>query len=71
MNPHFFTAPFYFAFIWFRVQGSGFKVQGSRFRVQGSGFRVQVAASPPFLEDGILVSQPSPLGEGAPQGRIG
>ena len=20
MNPHFFTAPFYFAFIWFRVQ---------------------------------------------------
>ena len=50
MNPHFFTAPFYFAFIWFKVQ---------------------VAASPPFLEDGILVSQPSPLGEGAPQGRIG
>ena len=55
MNSHFFTAPFYFAFIWFKVQGSGFKVQGS-------GFRVQVAASPPFLEDGILVSQPSPLG---------
>ena len=22
MNPHFFTAPFYFAFIWSRVQGS-------------------------------------------------
>ena len=35
MNPHFLTALFYFAFIWFRVQGSGFKVQGSRFRVQG------------------------------------
>ena len=31
MNPHFFTAPFYFAFIWFRVQGSGFGVQGSGF----------------------------------------
>ncbi len=30
MRIHFFTAPFYFAFI-------GFKVQGSRFRVQGSG----------------------------------
>ena len=28
MNPHFFTAPFYFAFIWFRVQGLGFRVQG-------------------------------------------
>ena len=55
MNPHFFTAPFYFAFIWF-------KVQGSRFRVQGSGFKGEVAASSPFLEDGILVSQPSPLG---------
>ena len=41
MRIHFFTAPFYFAFIWFRVQGSGFKVQGSRFRVQGSGFKVQ------------------------------
>ena len=34
MNPHFFTAPFYFAFIWFRVQDSR--------------FRVDVAASPPF-----------------------
>ena len=55
MNPHFFTTPFYYAFIWFRVQGSGF-------RVQGSGFRALVAASPPFLEDGILISQPSPLG---------
>ena len=37
MRIHFFIAPFYFAFIWFRVQGSRFKVQGSRFRVQGSG----------------------------------
>ena len=52
MNPHFFTAPFYFAFIWFRVQGSGFKVQGS-------GFRWRLRRL--FL-DGILVSQPSPLG---------
>ena len=43
MNPHFFTAHFYFAFI-------GFRVQGSR-----GGFAA-------FLEDGILVSQPSPLG---------
>ena len=43
---------FYFAFIWFRVQGSGFRVQGS-----GGGFAA-------FLEEGILVSQPSPRGEG-------
>ena len=41
MRIHFFTAPFYFAFIWFRVQGSGFRVQGSGFRVQGSRFKVQ------------------------------
>ena len=51
MNPHFFTSPFYFAFIWFKVQGSR------------GGFAA-------FLEDGILVSQPSPLGEGARKGRI-
>ena len=69
MNPHFFTAPFYFAFIWFRVQGSGFRVQGSRFKVQGSGLSWRLRRL--FLEDGIHVSQPSPLGEGAPKGRIG
>ena len=40
MNPHFFTAPFYFAFIWFKVQGSGFRWRLRRL----------------FLEDGILVS---------------
>ena len=57
MNPHFVTAPFYFAFIWFRVQGSR--------------FRGEVALRRLFLEDGILVSQPSPLGEGARKGRIG
>ena len=46
MNPHFFTAPFYFAFIWFRVQGSGLSWRLRRL----------------FLEEGILVLQPSPLG---------
>ena len=61
MRIHFFAVPF----CCFHL------VQGSRFKVQGSGFRVEVAASPPFLEDGILVSQPSPLGEGARKGRIG
>ena len=46
MRIHFFTAPFFFAFIWFRVQGSRFRWLLRRL----------------FLEDGILVSQPSPLG---------
>ena len=57
MNPHFFTAPFYFAFIWFRVQGSRFKVQGSRFKVQGSGFRWRLRRLFywAMLESGILV----------------
>ena len=55
MNPHFFTAPFCFAFIRFRVQGSGLSWRLLRL----------------FLENGILVSQPSPLGEGARKGRIG
>ncbi len=61
MNSHFFTAPFYFAFIWFRIQGSRFRVQGSRFKVQGS--RLSWRLRRLFLEDGILVSQPSPLGQ--------
>ena len=55
MRIHFCTAPFYFAFIGFRVQGSGVRWRLRRL----------------FLEDGILVSQPSPLGEGARKGRIG
>ena len=55
MNPHFFIAPFYFAFIWFRVQGSRLSWRLCRL----------------FLEDGILVSKPSPLGEGARKGRVG
>ena len=64
MNPHFFTALFTLLSFgsWFRVHGSGFMVHGSGFRVQGSRFKGKVAASPPFLEDDILVSQPSPLG---------
>ena len=55
MRIHFFTAPFYYAFICFRVQGSGLSWRLRRL----------------FLEDGIPVSQPSPLGEGARKGRIG
>ena len=46
MNPRFFTALFYFAFIWFKVQGSRLSWRLRRL----------------FLDDGILVSQPFPLG---------
>ena len=47
MNPHFFTVPFYFAFIWFRVQGS-VKVQGSRggFAAFFRGWYSRIAAFP-------------------------
>ena len=48
MNPNFFTA--LFTLLSF----------GSRFKVQGSGVRWRLRRL--FLEDGILVSQPSPLG---------
>ncbi len=56
MRIHFFTAPFLFFHL---IQGSRFRVQGSGLRVQGSGDSFAA-----FLEDGILVSQSSPLGEG-------
>ena len=59
MNPHFFTAPFYFAFIWFRVQGSRFMVQGSR-----GGFAA-------FFRRWYSRIAAFPSREGAPQGRIG
>ena len=55
MKAHLQRCAFCFAFIWFMVQGSGFSWRLRRL----------------FLKDGNLVSQPSPLGEGAPQGRIG
>ena len=58
MNPHFFTAPFYFAFIWFRVQGSRFKVQGS-----GGGF----AANIPMMIHAALFLPPS-FGRRCPEG---
>ena len=45
MRIHFFTAPFYFAFIWFRVQGSG--------------FRVEVAASPQLYMGRCLIKNHS------------
>ena len=36
MNPHFFTAPFYFAFIWFKVQGSGLSWRLRRLFAEGA-----------------------------------
>ena len=42
-----------------------------RMTIREGGRAHWLAVSPPFFEDGIFVSQPSPLGEGAPQGRIG
>ena len=54
MRIHFFTAPFYFAFIWFKVHGSWFMAHGSWL-----SWRLRRL----FLEDGIFVSQPSPLGQ--------
>ena len=42
-----------------------------RMTIRGERMVSQAGGIAAFLEEGILVSQPSPLGEGAPQGRIG
>ena len=57
MNTHFFTALFYVAFIWFRVQSSR--------------FRALVAASLPFFKRWYSRIAAFPSREGAPKGRIG
>ena len=58
MRIHFFTAPFYFAFIWFKVQGSR--------------FMALVAASPPFFRRWYfrIAAFPS-RGKVSRKGRIG
>ena len=59
MNPHFFTVPFYFVFIWFRVQGSGFKVQGSGVRWRAT---LENPSAPPLRHPersrGIFLARP-------------
>ena len=58
MNPHFFTAPFYFAFIWFRVV-----VAASPQYIWGDARKSLDSRLPSY-------HQPSPRGEGTPKGRI-
>ena len=56
MNPHFFTAPFYFAFIWFKVQGSGLSWQLRLFLEDGilvSPFLVSLIACA-IIQKGIM-----------------
>ena len=64
MRIHFFTAPFYFAFIWFRVQGSGFRWRLRRlFFVYGilvSPFLVSLIACA-IIQKGILQRLGVPL----------
>ena len=70
MNLHFFTAPFYFAFIWFRVQGSRFKVQGSRggfAAPKGSQPRLATLGSP-FQGKGLVWTLPPSYGRRCPEG---
>ena len=64
MNPHFFTAPFYFVFIWFRVQGSR------------GGFAAKKEANPASLRSaapskgrGSRGCSLLPMEGGAPKGR--
>ena len=64
MNSHFFTAPFYFAFIWFRVQGSGLWWRLRR-NIYGAMPESRLIAGFPRI-----ISLPLE-GEGTPKGRIG
>ena len=66
MNPYFFTAPFYFAFIWFKVQGLRFRVQGSRFRVaEGVSSGRYVSC---FGTIGVIYDTSRPLEKGRAEG---
>ena len=75
MNPHFFTAPFYFAFIWFKVQGSGLSWRLRRNYIWGDA-RSRIILAPsagrgrrakrggvgiPVCENTASRSQPPPL----------
>ena len=75
MNPHFFTAPFYFAFIWFKVQGSGLSWRLRRNYIWGDA-RSRIILAPssgrgrrakrggvgiPVYENTASRSQPPPL----------
>ena len=49
MNPHFFTAPFFFAFIWFRVQGSWLRRRLHRFFYWGDAWKWHLSHQSPVI----------------------
>ena len=63
MNLHFFTAPFYFAFIWFKVQGS----RGGFAAPKGSQPRLAALGSP-FQGKGLAWTLPPSYGRRCPEG---
>ena len=65
MKIHFFTAPFYFAFIWFRVQGSGSR--GGFAAPKGSQPRLAALGSP-FQGKGLAWTLPPSYGRRCPEG---
>ena len=65
MKIHFFTAPFYFAFIWFRVQGSGSR--GGFAAPKGSQPRLAALGSS-FQGKGLAWILPPSYGRRCPEG---
>ena len=63
MKIHFFTAPFYFAFIWFRGQGS----RGGFAAPKGSQPRLAALGSP-FQGKGLAWTLPPSYGRRCPEG---
>ena len=80
MNPHFFTAPFYFAFIWFKVQGSGGGFAAiicgampdqksfSPLPLEGADERSEVGLASPRVKISLHAANLRPFGAPSPRG---
>ena len=69
MKIHFFTAPFYFAFIWFRVQGSRFRGEVAASPPQKEANPASLRSAAPSKGRGSRGHSLLPMEGGAPKGR--
>ena len=69
MKIHFFTAPFYFAFIWFRVQGSRFRALVAASPPQKEANPASLRSAAPSKGRGLREHSLLPMEGGAPKGR--
>ncbi len=69
MKIHFFTAPFYFAFIWFRIQGSRFRAFVAASPPQKEANPASLRSAAPSKGRGSRGHSLLPMEGGAPKGR--